>query len=57
MAGFVKGVKYDWKIEINQDEMYAVLKCTAEKAYRVFNELNKMCPGSKLYCNGKLVGK
>lgn len=55
MAGFVKNKNYNWKIEINQDEMYAEFKATANKAFEVFRDLNRLCPGSKIYCNGKQV--
>ena len=57
MAGFKVGTIYNWKIDINQDGMYAEFKGTARKAYQIFRDLNKLCPGSKLYCNGNLVTK
>lgn len=57
MAGFKVGAIYNWKIDINQDGLYAEFKGTAHKAYQVFRDLNKLCPGSKLYCNGNLVTK
>ena len=57
MAGFVKGASYDWKIDINQDGLCAEFKGTARKAHQVFRHLNRLCPGSKMYCNGKLVTK
>lgn len=55
--GFKKGVNYNWRIEINQDEMFAEFRDTARKAFKVFKELNELCPGSKLYCDGKLVSE
>lgn len=57
MAGFVKGANYDWRIDINQDGLYAEFRGTAYKAYQVFRDLNHLRPGSKMYCNGKLVTK
>lgn len=57
MAGFEKNGIYDWRIEINQDEMYAEFKGTATEAYDIFRDISAKVPGSKLYCNEKLVAE
>ena len=57
MPGYEKNAKHDWRIEIAQDGMYAEFNDTASKAYEVFNEINSLCPGSKMFCNGELVTK
>ena len=57
MPGYKKNTKHDWRIEIAQDGMYAEFNDMASKAYEVFNEVNGLCPGSKMFCDGKLVTK
>ena len=57
MPGYEKNAKHDWRIEIAQDGMYAEFNDTASKAYEVFNEINGLCPDSKMFCDGELVTK
>ena len=60
MPGYIKNAEYRWIIERNDTKsMIAGFKGTAEKAYKVLNDIKKRYPDTDvdMLCNGKLVTK